>query len=412
MPKKVAPLSDSNIRTAKTKDKQYTLNDGDGLRLIVTSKGRKYFRFDYTRPNGKRNSISIGVYPTISLSKARDKRLEYRQLLSESIDPSGYKEKNEDDDTAKLFKNISAAYLEKTKKGIGDSTISNYERYIKYMVEAFGEKEIDTVTISNISKLLLKFDNEGKGETARRILRLLKSIYKYAMSTGDASHNTAYDIDAQALLSKKESKNYDHIDNEKEFAQLLLSMDDYFGDPITKLALKYASMTFLRPENIRGLLWERIDLEKNLITYPKEEMKNNLKHVIPLTQQLIDVLNETALLSKDRSEYVFPSPTSNTRRLSENTLNMAIKRMGYRGRMTSHGFRHTASTLLHDNLHIHNVASDAIELQMAHKDGSIRGVYNHAQYLPERTRLMEWWCDYLDEIKVKYNKENTSNMEM
>ncbi len=165
MPKKVAPISDANIKTAKSKDKQYTLNDGDGLRLIVTPKGRKYFRFDYTRPNGKRNSISFGAYPTITLAKARDKRLEYRQLLSESIDPSGYKEKNEVDDTAKLVKNISAAYLEKTKKGIGESTISNYERYIKYMVEAFGEKEIDAVTISDISKLLLKFDNEGKGET-------------------------------------------------------------------------------------------------------------------------------------------------------------------------------------------------------------------------------------------------------
>jgi integrase len=403
MPKKIPPLTDSKIKTAKAKEKQYSLNDGDGLRFIVTIKDTKYFRFDYTRPNGKRNSISMGKYPTITLAEAREKRLEYRKLLSNGIDPSGYKEITEDSDE-KLFKYIAEAYLKKTENGIAATTFSNYVRYVKYMVQAFGDKEIDTITISDISKMLLQFDHEGKVETAKRILRLLKTIYKYAMSTGYASHNTAYDVDAAALLSKQEKKHYDHIDNEQEFAQLLLDIDDYFGDPITKLGLKYTSMTFLRPENVRGLQWERIDFDKKLITYLPEEMKNGLKHVVPLTDQLIDVLNEAAQLSKDRSIYVFPSPQSNTRILSENTLNVALKRMGYRGRMTSHGFRHTASTLLHDNLHIHKVASDAIELQMAHKDGSIRGVYNHAQYLPERTRLMEWWCDYMDEIKVNYRK--------
>ena len=403
MPKKIAPLTASKIKTAKAREKQYSLNDGDGLRFIVTPKNTKYFRFDYTRPNGKRNSITVGTYPIISLAEARDKRLEYRKLLSNSIDPSGHKEITEDDET-KLFSYIAEAYLKKTENGIAATTFSNYKRYVKYMVGAFGDKAIDTITISDISKMLLQFDHEGKVETAKRILRLLKTIYKYAMSTGSASHNTAYDIDASALLSKQEKKHYDHIDNEQEFAQLLLDIDDYFGDPITKLGLKYTSMTFLRPENVRGLQWVRINFEKKLITYLPEEMKNGLKHVVPLTDQLIDVLNEAALLSKDRSIYVFPSPQSNTRILSENTLNMALKRMGYRGRMTSHGFRHTASTLLHDNLHIHKVASDAIELQMAHKDGSIRGVYNHAQYLPERTRLMEWWCDYMDEIKVNYRK--------
>ncbi len=402
MPKKVIPLTNAKISSAKSQDKQLTLSDGDGLRFIVTTKGRKYFRFDYTRPNSKkRNSVTLGDYPGTTLKDAREKRQEYRKMVFDGIDPSEEKQKAEVDDD-KLFKHIATQFLSQKSADWGDSTIDSNKRYIRYMIEAFGEKEIGDITIPDISSLLLKFNNEGKAETARRILTLLKSVYKYGLSTGDATHNTAADIDTRALLGKKISKNYDHIDNEKEFAGLLLSMDEYFGDPITKLALKYASMTFLRPENIRGLLWERIDFEKKLITYPKEEMKNNLKHVIPLTQQLIDVLNETSLLSMDRSKYVFPSPTSNVRMLSENTLNMAIKRMGYKGRMTSHGFRHTASTLLHDNLHIHNVTSDAIELQMAHKDGSIRGVYNHAQYLPERTRLMEWWCDYLDEIKVKY----------
>ena len=401
MPKKVIPLSDTKIAGAKPKEKQYALSDGDGLRLVVTAKGRKYFRFDYTRPNGKRNSISIGTYPSTKLREAREKREEYRKMVSQGIDPSEEKQKSEVDEK-KIFKNISAQFLKQKSVDWGESTIDSNTRYLKYMDQAFGDKEIDAITIPDISALLLKFHNEGKAETARRILTTLKSVYMYGLSTGYASHNTAADIDARALLGKKTTKNYDHIDNEKEFAGLLLDIDDYFGDLVTKLALKYASMTFLRPENIRGLLWEYIDFKKHLITYPKEEMKNGIKHIVPLPDQLINVLNEVALLTKDRSKYVFPSPTSNVKMLSENTLNMAIKRMGYKGRMTSHGFRHTASTLLHDNLHIHKISSDAIELQMAHKDGSIKGVYNHAQYLLERTRLMEWWCDYLDEIKVKY----------
>ncbi len=402
MPKKVIPLSDTKIASIKPRKKQYALSDGDGLRVVVTAKGRKYFRFDYTRPNGMRNSISIGTYPGTKLKEAREKRQGYRKMVSDGIDPAEEKKKN-DIDKNKIFKNISVAFLKQKNKGKAQSTIDNNERKVRYMNEAFGEKAIDDITIPDISKLLLKFDNEGKNETARRILTSLRSIYKYALSTGVASHNKAADIDANALLSKKESKHYDYIDNEKEFAQLLLSIDDYFGDPITKLALKYISMDFVRPGNTRGLLWEYVDFENKLIKYPIGDMKSKRKHLVPMTKQLEDVLNEAAKLSKDRSIYVFPSPTSNVRMLSENTLNMAVKRMGFAGRMTSHGFRHTASTLLNENVHVHNLSSDVIEVQMAHKDESVKGVYNHAQYLSERTRLMEWWCDYLDDIKMNIN---------
>ena len=399
MPKKVVPLSDTKIANAKPKEKQYTLSDGDGLRLIVTPKGKKYFRFDYTRPNGKRNSISFGTYPEVSLAIAREKRLEYRRMLATRNDPSVVKKQEGSDDTT-IFKNISQAYLNKSRKGIAKTTISNYERYVKYMDGAFGSKDINDITIKDISTLLLKFDEAGKLETATRILRLLKSIYKYALSRGFASHNTAYDINARDLLSKKEEKHFDFIDNEKEYAGLLIDIDDYFGDPITKIALQYASMTFLRPGNVRSLRWEHVDLKAKIIEYQEDEMKTGIKHLVPITKQIEVVLNEASRLSGDRSVYVFPSPISNVRMLSENTLNMAIKRMGYNGRMTSHGFRHSASTLLHENMHIHHISSQVIEMQMAHKDeNKIRGTYNHAQYLPERKRLMEWWGDYLDHIK-------------
>lgn len=405
MPKKVIPLTNAQISKAKAQETQLTLSDGDGLRFIVTTKDRKYFRFDYTRPKSKkRNSISLGDYPGTTLKQAREKRQEYRKMVFDGLDPAevNKKVKEKSTDDSKVFKNISASFLKQKNKGKAQTTIDNNNRKVKYMNEAFGEKSIDDITIPDISKLLLKFDNEGKNESARRILSSLRAIYKYALSTGAATHNKAADIDANALLSKKESKNYDHIDNEEDFAQLLLSIDDYFGDPITKLALKYISMDFLRPGNVRGLLWEYVNFDKKLIAYPLGDMKTSRKHLVPMTKQLEEVLREAELLSRGRSEYVFPSPTSNVRMLSENTLNMAVKRMGFAGSMTSHGFRHTASTLLHEHMHVHNLSSEVIEIQMAHKDDSIRGIYNHAKYLPERTRLMEWWCDYIDEIKIKY----------
>ncbi len=331
------------------------------------------------------------------MSAARTKRLEYRKLLAAGKDPS-MKRKQKDSEDEYIFENISNAYLEKVKKGIAETTFANYKRYVKYMNNAFGKKNIDDITIRDISTLLLWFDDAGKEETARRLFQRLKSVYMYALSRGIASHNTAYDINAKDLLSKKEVKHFDYIDNEKEFADFLVAIDDYFGDPITKLALKYASMTFLRPANVRGLRWEQINRKEKIIEYPECDMKTRKKHIVPLTKQIEKLIENVSFLS-GHSIYVFPSPTSSVKMLSENTLNMAIKRIGFRGKMTTHGIRHSASTFLHENMHIHSISSQVIEMQMAHSDANkIRGTYNHATYLPERRRLMEWWCDYLDEL--------------
>ena len=405
MPKKVVPLTDSKIKQAKPKEKQYSLSDGDGLQLIVpaaNSKRKKYFRFDYTRPSGKRNSISFGTYPEITLAQAREKRQKFREMLAQGQDPAIVK-KQESEKQLTVFSNVAADFYEKTAKTIAETTASNYQRYINYMNQAFGSKDINDITIKDISTLLLEFDLAGKRETAERILRLLKAIYKYAISRGLIVHNIANDISAKDLLSKKEEKHFAFIDNEKEFAQLLLAIDEYFGDIIVKLALQFAAMTFLRPGNVRALEWEYVDFSKSIIEVPFDDMKSDRKHMVPITKQIEDVLKQAAQFSKGKSKYVFPSTISNVKMLSENTLNTAIKRMGFGGKMTSHGFRHTASTLLHEWIYEHKVHSEAIEMQLAHKDeNKIRRTYNHAKYLPERKRLMQWWCDYLDQIKAAY----------
>jgi len=404
MPKKVIPLADTTLAKTKVKDKQYILNDGDGLRFIVTPQGRRFFRFDYTRPNrGKRNSLTIGNYPEITLGEAREKRAEYRKLLTLKIDPAKQKNAVTIQD---LFKDISADYLAVVKKSVdADSTYLNYKRYVKYMNAEFGDKDFIEIEIRDISKLITYYDKQNKHETARRVLRLLKSIYKYAISRGIIKHNIANDIDSNILIAKVKPISFAHIDDEKEFAILLNSIDDYFGDIMTKYALQFQSMTFLRPENVRFLRWARIDFEKKQIVYPETEMKNKLKFVVPLTEQIETVLLAAAALSKGRSEFVFPSPTSNLKPLSENTLNQALQRLGYKGKMTSHGFRHSASTFLNENKHIHKVSGDVIEAQMAHIDSSVRGIYNHAEYLPERFKLLGWWCSYLDRVKKLADKD-------
>ena len=286
MPKKILPLVDTKLAKAKAKDKQYTLNDGDGLRFIITPHARKYFRFDYTRPNhGKRNSLTIGNYPEITLGEARDKRAEYRKLLSQKLDPAKQKNAVTRQD---IFKDISADYLTVIKKSVaGDSTYLSYKRYVKYMNAEFGDKDFIEIEIRDISKLITYYDNQNKHETARRVLRLLKSIYKYARSRGVVEHNIANDIDSNILIAKVKPISFAHIDDEKEFAILLNSIDDYFGDIMTKYALQFQSMTFLRPENVRFLRWEIIDFEKKQIVYPETEMKNELKFIVPITKQIV-----------------------------------------------------------------------------------------------------------------------------
>lgn len=425
MPKKIVPLTDIKLSSAKPKEKQVSMSDGDGLRFIITPKNRKFFRFDYTRPKtgGKRNSITIGDYPTISLKEARDKRQEFRTQVEHGIDPADIKkdflaEKVKEQEEIELnekllFENISKSYLEKEKKSIAKSTYITYERYVRYMNEEFGKnKNINDITVEDISNLITYYDIvKDQQETALRTLQCLKRVYRYAKNRGLIEHNITSDLEPSDLISKKDIQHFSHVTSEKDFFDVLKAINNYNGDPIVTLALKYQSMTFLRPANVRGLRWEIVDYKKMLITYPKEEMKgeNGKKrpHSVPITTQMKELLDQAAKLTKGRSIYVFASPQAtqyNDKTLSENTLNQALHRLGFKGVMTSHGFRHTASTLLNENHHEHGASGDVVEMMLAHKEPGIRGTYNHAKYINERTRLAQWWCNYIDKIQDNFDE--------
>ncbi len=382
-------LSDNKIKALKPKEKEYKLGDGNGLWLFVTPNNTKLWRFRY-KLRGKSSTKSLGKYPAVSLKQARAKRDEYREQLAQGIKP---REKA----SSMSFKTISKEYLSK------QGQLS--ERYIKDMhsqlerdfYNSIGDLDLEDLTVSHFIDIFTAMEGRGIRVATRKAGRLATRILKYAVTKQYTDNNPMASIDLDTLLTKHKPENFAHITDEKLFKELLLALDDYEGDVYTKTALRLMPYVFVRPSNIRGMLWSEIDFDKRLWTIPAEKMKMSRDHIVPLTDSMIDILNN---VKNNNSDFVFPSPQSTKRQLSNNTLNVALKRLGFKNVMTSHGFRHTASTFLHENIHRHGVPSDVIEIQLAHVErNSVKGVYNKAMYLPERVRLLEWWSNYLDALK-------------
>jgi integrase len=259
------------------------------------------------------------------------------------------------------------------------------------------KKALDDITVTDMIECFKGMENRGIKSATKKAGSLLNRLFMYAVTLQYTTNNPMASIDLSILLKKHTPKNFAHITDEKLFAELLNAIEEYQGDIYTKTALKFMPYVFLRPANIRGMLWEEIDIQKRLWTIPAEKMKMKRDHIVPLTESMIQILE---MVRDGRSIYVFPSPQSPQRQLSENTLNVGLKRLGFAGIMTSHGFRHTASTLLHENIHRHGIQSDVIEMQLAHVEkNSIKGTYNKALYLTDRIKLMRWWSDYLDAMK-------------
>ncbi len=348
MPKILKPLTNMEIQKAKPKNKVYYLRDGDGLALQINPSGSKIWLLSYTHPIKKRRTIyTIGHYPHISLQEARAEKNRLKELIRQKKELQPKKSKTfghvADKYFSKLSVEFSDTYLRKEK--------SRYQRYFSQLEHA----DIENNFLSNLP------------------LRL--------------------------ILKTPKAKNYAHITDPKEFGILLNAIEEYDGSFFTKHALNLLALTFVRPANIRQMEWSEIDFEDRLWKIPAEKMKMNNPHIVPLSEQAIEILKDLKLFEKSR--YVFYAATSTQKAMSENTLNQALMRLGYKGKMTSHGFRHTASTLLHENIHKHGVPSEVIELQLAHTDRNhIRAIYNKAQFLEQRIKLLQWWAYYLDELKV------------
>lgn len=392
-------LTDTACKNAKPKEegKPAKLSDEKGLHLLVNQTG-KYWRLSY-RFNNKQKTLALGVYPEVPLKEAREKRDEARRLLAEGIDPGEHRKITKATKALQAensFEAVAREWFTKHKPtwtdGHADRIIRRLERDI---FPWLGSRPIADIEAPELLANLQRIERRGAVETAHRAMQNAGQVFRYAIATGRAKYNPAADL--VGALAPVVKTSFPTITDPAKIAELLRAIDGYQGTLETKCALKLAPLVFVRPGELRKAEWREIDLENALWVIPAERMKMREKHVVPLSSQAVDVLRELHPLT-GHGQFVFPGARSNKRPMSENTVNAALRRLGYdKDTMTGHGFRHMASTLLNE----HGWNRDAIERQMAHGErNKIRATYNYAEYMPERTKMMQSWADYLDELRA------------
>lgn len=417
---KVTPLTDTAIKNAKSKDKEYTLPDGNGLQLNVKPDGRKVWEIRYTI-DGKPKKTTGGTYPAVSLKDAREKRDKLKAKVSSGIDP--IKEKQEikeqkriEEEQAKAETFVLLNTFEKVSREFIDSItgelVPRYHslklaRLVNHIFPYIGDKPINDVTRIMIIECLDRLKAANKADTALRTLNIISQVYRYAVTREITPHNIVADIDKRFVIGKIERTNMPTITDPKKVGILLNAIDDYHGEIIVKSALQLATLTAQRPYNIRFAEWDEFDLIKNEWTIPAEKMKMKRPHVVPITKQVKEVLENLRPHTQHKSKYLFHSLHTTMKPISENTMNQALRRLGYaKEEIVGHGFRAMFSTLANENITAHGYHTDVIERCLAHVEtNKVKGAYNHAEYTKERLGLMQWWADYLDGVKSQADNE-------
>lgn len=392
------PLSDTTIKNAKPKEKAYKLPDEKGMYLLVNPNGSKYFRFDY-RFNNKRKTLALGVYPDTSLKQSREKRDTARKQLADGIDPNFHKK------TVKIsalianensFEFVAREWHSKFKSKWTDDHANRLLKTLERNVfPHLGKRPISEIEAPELLYVMRKIETQGIIYTLHRVLQNCGQIFRYGIATGRCKRDPCLDL--RGALTPVKSKHHASIIDPREIANLLRVMDDYSGSFISKCALQLSVLTFCRPGEIRHAEWNEIDMATRQWRIPASKMKMRQQHIVPLANQTIELLNILRPIT-GKGKYLFPSQNSFDRPMSENTINAAIRRMGYsKNEMTAHGFRSLASTRLNE-MHYNR---DWIERQLAHseKDG-VRAAYNYAEYLPQRSMMMQKWADYLEALKL------------
>ncbi len=390
-------LTDSIIKAAKPKDKRYNLADGKGLVLFIEPSGSKFWRFRY-KFQGKENTLSLGEYPNVKLAEARQEHARFKELLAKGIDPSENRKEEKQQAAiaaANSFESVARQWWnhwkhDKTERHAG-YTIRRMEADI---FPAVGAKPVNDITAAQLIAMIRKVESRGALDIAKRVLTQCGQVMRYAVAHGMAERNPAADIKPADVLKPAKKTNHARL-SEKELPELLRKIDGYDGQPLTRLAMQLMALTFVRTGELIGARWNEIDLTKREWRIPAERMKMKTPHIVPLSQQAIAVLEEIRKLAAD-DVLLFPSERRDGKTMSNNTIIYALYRMGYHSRMTGHGFRGIASTILHEQGFNH----DHIELQLAHTQrDAVSAAYNHALYLEPRAKMMQEWADYLDKLK-------------
>ena len=392
-------LAEMKIRAAKVPNgkKQVKLTDGGGLYLLVKPAG-KYWRFDY-RFAGKRKTMALGKYPDIKTKRARQLRDEVREQLANGIDPQKLKrEKDEQiraESAALSFEGVAREWFKVYKKDLSKSYADKVIRSLEINVFPWlGSIPIKDIKAPQVLLTLQRIADRGAEETARRVKALCSQVFCYGVLHHQLESDPTTVI--KGFLKNKKKKHYACITDSKEAGQLMRDINSFEGTYIVQIALKLTPYVFLRPGELRNLEWVEVDFPKKQIRLPADKMKMKQAHIVPLSRQALSLLEDIYQLT-GRGRYVFPSIRTNLRPISNNTINVALRRLGYdKETMCAHGFRAMASTLLHEL----GFNSDYIERQLAHKEGNaIKAAYNHARHLPERFEMMQAWADYLDGLR-------------
>jgi integrase len=391
------PLTNTAVRNVKRREKPFKLTDERGLYLLVNEIG-KYWRYDY-RFASKRKTLALGVYPDVSLAVARERRDEARRQLARDIDPAMARRIHRTtilQRAANSFEAVAREWHQRYKQNWAESTAAGILRRLELDVFPWiGGRPIAEITPPELLAVLRRIESRGALETAHRAHQYSSQIFRFAVATGRAERDPATDL--RGALPPVRAKHHAAITDPKGVGQLLRAISGYGGSFVTKCALRLAPLVFVRPGELRNAEWAEIDLDAGEWRIPAERMKMQTPHIVPLSTQAVAILREIHALT-GAGRYVFPGARSNTRPLSENTVNAALRRLDYGSdEMTGHGFRSMASTLLNEA----GWNRDAIERQLAHADrDKVRAAYNYAEHLPERRRMMQAWSDYLSSLEA------------
>lgn len=388
-------LTEFAVRAAKPAAKDTKLFDERGLYLLVCANGSKLWRLKY-RFSGREKLLSLGAYPDVGLKRARDAREEARKLLASGADPSSRRKLQKLAQT-NTFEGVAREWISLQERTLSQSTLTRERsRLERFIYPHLGTRPIAQITPSELLTVLKRIELRGTNDSAHRTRSICSRVFRYAVATARAERDCTADL--RGALQPVTEGHFAAITDPAKIGELLRAIDGYVGQPSTAFALRLAPYVFVRPGELRQATWSEFNLDAGEWRIPGERTKAGEPHLVPLSRQALVLLRGLQPLT-GHGQYLFPSIRSAARPISDNTINAALRRLGYSGEeMTGHGFRSMASTALNEQ----GWHPDLIELQLAHAErDKVRGAYNRAQRLAERRQMMQAWADCLDRLRAK-----------
>jgi integrase len=394
-------LTDIEVKAAQGSTKPQKLFDSNGLYLLVTvgtdGLTRKKWRFRF-KFHKKEKLLALGVYPAVTLAEARRRRDKARTLLAEGIDPTAERRSSKRESSLRLantFVGLANDWFETKQAGWSPRYAADTRKFLdRELVSEFGAVPVSDIAPRDLLTVIRKIEGRDAPAVAEKVLNIGGQIFRHGVRTGLMSSDPSRDL--RGALKSRQVRHHARL-TEAELPEFLKRLDGFSGSPVTKMAMQLLLLTAVRTQELRFAEWSEIDFDARIWRIPAHRMKSRKEHLVPLSSQAVSALKSLQSIS-GRRRYIFPNEHHpGSKAMSENTVLFALYRLGYRSRLTGHGFRSMFSTILHES---GQFESRAIELQLAHSDkDKIRSIYNGALYMAERTKIMAWWADFLDSCR-------------